>query len=160
MKYFVIFLKVLLVIATGVCALVFNILGCVSLIATGQAEEIEIMPIVIYWLIFSIVCFLPPVFLAMFKKYVIGGIFGGVGLICVIVLNSILNSVASGLYLQLVLISAISILLAIFGNWDKITDSFDERERRKREKAPSILGGMTEEAEPVRKKGKKTAKAK
>lgn len=157
MKVFTIILKVLLIILTGVCGVVFNILGAVSMLSTGVAAEKQITGQIIFWLVFSCVCYLPPAFLAGFKKYIIGAFFGFAGMICVLILNEMLGGAGNELYLQLLLITIVSIILAIVGSWDKIRDSVDKREKRKTAEAPSILGGTTK-ATVQSGKGKKRKK--
>lgn len=143
MKILVIILKVILLILTGVCGVVFNVLGAVSMLSTGVAAEKQITGQIIFWLVFSCVCFLTPAFFAGFKKYIIGAGFSFVGMICVIILNEMLGGAGNELYLQLLLITIVSVLLAVFGSWDKIRDGLDRREQRKTAEAPSVLGGTT-----------------
>ncbi len=153
-KIIVIILKVLMFIATGVCAVVFNLLGSVSVLATGQAEEMGITGIVIFWLLFTVICYITPVFLVMFKKYVISAVLSVCGMICVLVLNEILKNTASELYLQLLIITIIAILIAVFGNWDKLHEHSEKREKEKNRAAPSILGGTAKSGESFENKKK------
>lgn len=150
MKVFVIILKVLLLILTGAVAVFFNVLGAVSTLATDVATENQIVPQVIFWLVFTVVCYIPPAFFAMFKKYILGAAFSFAGMICVLILNELIKGTANILYLPLLFITVLSILLAIFGNWDKIHDGMDNREKKKTAAAPSILGGTTKAEDKVK----------
>ena len=87
MKVFVIILKVLMMIATGVIAVVLNILGLISLITTQTTDVSSIMGILIFWMSFTVICYIVPVFFAMLKKYFICGALTFVGLICVLILT-------------------------------------------------------------------------
>ena len=62
----------------------------------------------------------------------------------------------------LLIITVLGILLAIFGNWDKIHGNIEKREKEKNKAAPSVLGGTTAPADEVvsKKAAKKRAKAK
>lgn len=66
------------------------------------------------------------------------------------------------LYMPLLIITVLGILLAIFGNWDKIHGNIEKREKEKNKAAPSVLGGTTAPADEVvsKKAAKKRAKAK
>ena len=86
MKIFVIVLKVLMMIATGVIAVVLNVLGLISLITTETTDVSSIMGILIFWMSFTVICYIVPVFFAMLKKYLICGALTFVGLICVLIL--------------------------------------------------------------------------
>lgn len=68
MKIFVIILKVLMMIATGVIAVVLNILGLISLITTETTDVSSIMGILIFWMSFTVICYIMPVFFAMLKN--------------------------------------------------------------------------------------------
>lgn len=68
MKVFVIILKVLMMIATGVIAVVLNILGLISLITTQTTDVSSIMGILIFWISFTVICYIVPVFFAMLKN--------------------------------------------------------------------------------------------
>lgn len=68
MKIFVIVLKVLMMIATGVIAVVLNILGLISLITTENTDVSSIMGILIFWMSFTVICYIVPVFFAMLKN--------------------------------------------------------------------------------------------
>ena len=143
MKIFVIVLKVLMMLATGVIAVVLNILGLISLITTETTDVSSIMGILIFWMSFTVICYIVPVFFAMLKKYFICGDPGY-------------------LYMPLLIITVLGILLAIFGNWDKIHGNIEKREKEKNKAAPSVLGGTTAPADEVvsKKAAKKRAKAK
>lgn len=158
MKILVKVLKVLLVIAVGVIAITFNVLGAVSMLSTGDAADKKIVGEIVFWLVFSIVCYVTPAFLVMFKKYVLSAAFSFVGMICVFVLHEMLGGAASPLYLPLIFITILAILLAIFGNWDKIHEGIDKREAKKSAVAPSVLGGTTKAADEQKKKSSKKSK--
>ena len=157
MKVFVIILKVLMMIATGVIAVVLNILGLISLITTQTTDVSSIMGILIFWMSFTVICYIVPVFFAMLKKYFICG-----GLICVLILHEMLPGDPGYLYMPLLIITVLGILLAIFGNWDKIHGNIEKREKEKNKAAPSVLGGTTAPADEVisKKATKKRTKAK
>ena len=158
MKIFVFVLKILLMIATGACAIFFNVFGSISMLATGQAEEYGISGQVIFWMVMTIVLYIVPAFLVMFKKYIIAAGMTFVGMICVFVLHEMLSGAGRELYLQLLFITLLAILIAIFGNWDKIHDGIDRREEKKRAVAPSILGGTTQAGKNVKTTAKKKNK--
>ena len=158
MKILVKVLKVLLVIAVGVIAITFNVLGAVSMLSTGDAADKKIVGEIVFWLVFSTVCYVTPAFLVMFKKYVLSAAFSFVGMICVFVLHEMLGGAASPLYLPLIFITILAILLAIFGNWDKIHEGIDKREAKKSAVAPSVLGGTTKAADEQKKKPSKKSK--
>lgn len=153
MKILVKILKILLVIAVGVIAITFNVLGAVSMLSTGDAADKKILGEIIFWLVFSVVCYVTPAFLVMFKKYVLSAVFSFAGMICVFILHEMLGGAASPLYLPLIFITILAILLAIFGNWDKIHEGIDRREAKKNAVAPSVLGGMTKATAEQKKKG-------
>ena len=152
MKVFVIILKVLMMIATGVIAVVLNILGLISLITNQTTDVSSIIGILIFWISFF----------AMLKKYFICGTLTFVGLICVLILHEMLPGDPGYLYMPLLIITVLGILLAIFGNWDKIHGNIEKREKEKNKAAPSVLGGTTAPADEVvsKKAAKKRAKAK
>ncbi len=148
MKILVIILKVLILIATGVIAIVFNVFGAISMLSQGLAEDMKIVPQVVFWLIISIVCYIAPTFLIMLKEYKISAGISLVGFVCVLVLHELFsNGKTSGigkeLYLPLLLITILVVLLAIFANWDNIHGKLDDRQAKKTAVAPSILGGTT-----------------
>ncbi len=145
MKIFVLVLKILLMIATGAIAIVFNVFGAISTMSTGVAENNDITGYVIFWMSFTIVLFVVPTFLVMLRKYVIAASMSVAGMICIFVLHELIHGAARELYLPMLLITVFDVLIAIFGNWDKIHASIDERERRKNAVAPSVLGGTTAE---------------
>ena len=155
MKVFVIILKVLMMIATGVIAVVLNILGLISLITTQTTDVSSIIGILIFWMSFTVICYIVPVFFAMLKKYFICGGLTFVGLICVLILHEMLPGDPGYLYMPLLIITVLGILLAIHGNIEK-------REKEKNKAAPSVLGGTTAPADEVvsKKAAKKRAKAK
>ena len=155
MKIFVIVLKVLMMLATGVIAVVLNILGLISLITTETTDVSSIMGILIFWMSFTVICY-------MLKKYFICGALTFVGLICVLILHEMLPGDPGYLYMPLLIITVLGILLAIFGNWDKIHGNIEKREKEKNKAAPSVLGGTTAPADEVvsKKAAKKRAKAK
>lgn len=68
MKVFVIILKVLMMIATGVIAVVLNILGLISLITTQTTDVSSIMGILIFWISFTVICYIVPVFFCYAEK--------------------------------------------------------------------------------------------
>ncbi len=152
MKILVKVLKVLLVISVGVIALTFNVLGAVSMLSTGDAADKKIIGEIIFWLVFSVVCYVTPAFLVMFKKYILSAVFSFVGMICVFILHEMLSGAASPLYLPLIFITIFAILLAIFGNWNKIHEGIDKREAKKNAVAPSVLGGTTKSMVEQKKK--------
>lgn len=154
MKILVKILKILLVVAVGVIALTFNVLGAVSMLSTGDAADKKIVGEIVFWLVFSLVCYVTPAFLVMFKKYILSAAFSFVGMICVFVLHEMLGGAASPLYLPLIFITILVILLAIFGNWNKIHEGIDKREAKKNAVAPSVLGGTTKSMVEQKKKGK------
>lgn len=158
MKILVKILKVLLVIAVGVIAITFNVLGAVSMLSTGDAADKKIVGEIVFWLVFSTVCYVTPAFLVMFKKYILSAAFSFVGMICVFILHEMLGGAASPLYLPLIFITILAILLAIFGNWDKIHEGIDRREAKKSAVAPSVLGGTTKAADEQKKKSSKKSK--
>ena len=162
MKVFVIILKVLMMRATGVIAVVLNILGLISLITTQTTDVSSIMGILIFWMSFTVICYIVPVFFAMLKKYFICGALTFVGLICVLILHEMLPGDHGYLYMPLLIITVLGILLAIFGNWDKIHGNIEKREKEKNKAAPSVLGGTTAPADEVisKKAAKKRTKAK
>ncbi len=153
MKIFVTVLKILLMIATGAIAIVINFFGCISLLSGGLAEEKGIVGYVIFWFIVTIVLFIAPTFLVMLKKYIIAASMSFAGMICLFVLHELLSGTARELYLPMLVITVINILIAIFGNWDKIHEGIDKREKQKNAASPSILGGVTRESvSPAKKK--------
>ena len=101
MKIFVIILKVLMMIATGVIAVVLNILGLISLITTETTDVSSIMGILIFWMVFTVICYIVPVFFAMLKKYFICGGLTFAGMICVLVLHELLPGDPGYLYMPL-----------------------------------------------------------
>ena len=162
MKIFVNILKVLLFLATGIIAVVFNVIGVIVEITTEYSQLGKIMGILIFWLIFTVICYIAPVFFAMFKKYFICGALTFCGMICVFILNEMLPGGPSYLYMPLLFITLIGILLAIFGNWDKIHGTIEKREKEKNKAAPSILGGTAKpgDVHEAKRSTKKQAKAK
>lgn len=152
MKIFVKLLKILIIIAVGVIAITFNVLGAISTLCTGDAAYYGIVGEVVFWLVFSVVCYVTPAFLVMFKKYILSAAFSFVGMICVFVLHEMLGGVAAPLYLPLLFITVLAVLLAIFGNWNKIHEGMDKREAKKNAVAPSVLGGMAKSGETQKKK--------
>lgn len=150
MKAFVVILKVLLLIATGTAAVFLNFFGAISMLVTGTADEKQLTGIIIYWLIITVVFYIAPTFVAMLKKYIAAAAMNFAGMICVLVLYEMLKGTASELYLWMLLINVISILLAICGNWDKIHEQADAREKKKTAAAPSILGGTTKADDRVK----------
>ena len=120
------------------------------------------MGILIFWMSFTVICYIVPVFFAMLKKYLICGALTFVGLICVLILHEMLPGDPGYLYMPLLIITVLGILLAIFGNWDKIHGNIEKREKEKNKAAPSVLGGTTAPADEVisKKAAKKLAKAK
>lgn len=153
MKILVKILKILLVIAVGVIAITFNVLGAVSTLCSEGPILADKTGDIIFWLVLSVICFVPPAFLVMFKKYILSAAFSFVGMICVFVLNERLEGMGSPLYLPLIFITILAILLAIFGNWDKIHEGIDRREAKKNAVAPSVLGGTTKATAEQKKKG-------
>ncbi|MBQ2799343.1 MAG: hypothetical protein IJF09_08145 [Ruminiclostridium sp.] len=153
MKILVKILKILLVIAVGVIAITFNVLGAVSTLCSEGPILADKTGDIIFWLVLSVICFVPPAFLVMFKKYILSAAFSFVGMICVFVLNERLEGMGSPLYLPLIFITILAILLAIFGNWDKIHEGIDKREAKKNAVAPSVLGGTTKATAEQKKKG-------
>ena len=143
MKILVIILKILILIATGVCSIVFNLLGSISMLATGQAEEYKILGEVVFWLVFTVVCYIVPAFIIMFKKYIIPAVMSFCGMICVLVLHGMLSGAGKELYLQLLIVTILTIVLAIIAEWNKLIAKADERYKKKTAEAPSILGGTT-----------------
>ena len=115
MKIFVIILKVLMMIATGVIAVVLNILGLISLITTETTDVSSIMGILIFWMVFTVICYIVPVFFAMLKKYFICGGLTFAGMICVLVLHELLPGDPGYLYMPLLIITILGILLAALG---------------------------------------------
>lgn len=162
MKIFVNILKVLLLLTTGVIAVVFNVIGVIVEITTEYSQLGKIMGVLIFWLIFTVICYIVPVFFAMFKKYFICGALTFCGMICVFILHELLPGGPEYLYMPLLFITLIGILLAIFGNWDKIHGNIEKREKEKNKAAPSILGGTAKpgNANESKKSSKKQAKAK
>ncbi len=143
MKILVIILKVLILIATGVCGIVFNLFGSISMLTMGQAEDYGIVPQITFWHIFTIICYIIPTFLMMFKEYIVSAAMSFAGMICVLVLNELLSGAGNELYLQLLIITILMIILAIFGSWDKIHSAIDNRHAKQTAAAPSVLGGTT-----------------
>ena len=162
MKIFVNILKVLLFLATGIIAVVFNVIGVIVEITTEYSQLGKIMVILIFWLIFTVICYIAPVFFAMFKKYFICGALTFCGMICVFILHEMLPGGPSYLYMPLLFITLLGILLAIFGNWDKIHGTIEKREKEKNKAAPSILEGTAKpgDVHESKKSTKKQAKAK
>ena len=162
MKIFVNILKVLLFLATGIIAVVFNVIGVIVEITTEYSQLGKIMGILIFWLIFTVICYIAPVFFAMFKKYFICGALTFCGMICLFILHEMLPGGPSYLYMPLLFITLIGILLAIFGNWDKIHGTIEKREKEKNKAAPSILGGTAKpgDARVSKNSAKKQTKAK
>ena len=162
MKIFVNILKVLLFLATGIIAVVFNVIGVIVEITTEYSQLGKIMGLLIFWLIFTVICYIAPVFFAMFKKYFICGALTFCGMICVFILHEMLPGGPSYLYMPLLFITLIGILLAIFGNWDKIHGTIEKREKEKNKAAPSILGGTAKpgDVHEAKRSTKKQAKAK
>ena len=138
MKIFVIVLKVLMMIATGVIAVVLNILGLISLITTETTDVSSIMGILIFWMSFTVICYILPVFFAMLKKYFICGALTFVGLICVLILHEMLPGDPGYLYMPLLIITVLGILLAIFGNWIRYTE-ISKSVKRKRTRRPPLF---------------------
>ncbi|MCH5323682.1 MAG: hypothetical protein J1E39_00570 [Eubacterium sp.] len=157
MKAFVIVLKILLMIATGAIAIVFNIFGGLSTFVSGVAQTNGIEGYIIFWIIFTALLYVVPTFLVMLKKYVIAAAMSFGGMICVFILHELLQGTARELYLPMLVITVLNILIAIFGNWNKIHEGLDEREKRKNAAAPSILGGTTAPAEPQKKSSKSSS---
>lgn len=155
MKILVKILKILLVISVGVIAITFNVLGAISMLSTGDAADKKIVGEIVFWLVFSTVCYVTPAFLVMFKKYILSAAFSFAGMICVFILHEMLGGAASPLYLPLIFITILAILLAIFGNWNRIHEGIDKREAKKNAVAPSVLGGTTKAAAEPKKSGKK-----
>lgn len=120
------------------------------------------MGILIFWMIFTVICYIVPVFFAMLKKYFICGGLTLAGMICVLVLHELLPGDPGYLYMPLLIITVLGILLAIFGNWDRIHGNIEKREKEKNKAAPSVLGGTTAPADEVisKKAAKKMTKAK
>lgn len=83
------------------------------------------------------------------EKYLICGALTFVGLICVLILHEMLPGDPGYLYMPLLIITVLGILLAIFGNWDKIHGNIKKREKEKNKAAPSVLGGTTAPADEV-----------
>lgn len=83
-------------------------------------------------------------------------------MICVLILHEMLPGDPGYLYMPLLIITVLGILLAIFGNWDKIHGNIEKREKEKNKAAPSVLGGTTAPADEAvsKKAAKKRAKAK
>ena len=158
MKILVKVLKILLIIAVGVIAITFNVLGAVSTLCTGDAADKKIVGEIVFWLVSSAVCYVTPAFLVMFKKYILSAVFSFAGLICVLVLYEMLGGAGSPLYLPLMLITILAVLLAIFGNWDKIHEGIDNREAKKNAVAPSVLGGTIQARAEQKKKTTKNKK--
>ncbi|MBE6879651.1 MAG: hypothetical protein E7490_02295 [Ruminococcaceae bacterium] len=152
MKILVKVLKVLLVISVGVIALTFNVLGAISTLCSEGPILADKTGDIIFWLVLSAVCYVPPAFLVMFKKYILSATFTFVGMICVFVLHERLDGTGAPLYLPLILITILAILLAIFGNWNKIYEGIDKREAKKNAVAPSVLGGTTKSMVEQKKK--------
>ncbi|MBP3921947.1 MAG: hypothetical protein J6D27_03170 [Ruminiclostridium sp.] len=155
MKILVKILKILLVISVGVIAITFNVLGAISMLSTGDAADKKIVGEIVFWLVFSTVCYVTPAFLVMFKKYILSAAFSFAGMICVFILHEMLGGAASPLYLPLIFITILAILLAIFGNWNRIHEGIDRREAKKNAVAPSVLGGTTKAVAEPKKSGKK-----
>ena len=153
MKIFVKVLKILLVIAVGVIAITFNVLGAISTLCSEGQILADKSGDIIFWLVLSVVCYVPPAFLVMFKKYILSAAFSFIGMICVFVLYDRLNGMGAPLYLPLLIITILAILLAIFGNWNKIHEGLDQREAKKNAAAPSVLGGTTKAMVEQKKKG-------
>ncbi len=141
MKIFVNVLKVILMVATGAVAIAFNVCGGISAFFTGVAQINGIEGYVIFWIALTVVFFVIPTFLVMLKKYIIAAAMSFVGMICVFILHELLRGTARELYLPMLVITVLDILIAIFGNWDRIHEGMDEREKRKNAEAPSVLGG-------------------
>lgn len=83
-------------------------------------------------------------------------------MICVLILHELLPGDPGYLYMPLLIITVLGILLAIFGNWDRIHGNIEKREKEKNKAAPSVLGGTTAPADEVisKKAAKKMTKAK
>ena len=52
---------------------VLNILGLISLITTQTSDVSSIMGILIFWIPFTVICYIVPVFFAMLKNIFICG---------------------------------------------------------------------------------------
>lgn len=72
------------------------------------------------------------------EKYLICGALTFVGLICVLILHEMLPGDPGYLYMPLLIITVLGILLAIFGNWDKIHGNI-KSVKRKRTRQPPLF---------------------
>lgn len=164
MKIFITVLKVLLMLLTGAVAIFLGIFGALSVIMTSQESSTasdRYVTLGICWMAISVIFYIVPTFLVIFKKYKIAGAMSIAGMIGLFIMYGTMYDLGGyQLYLPLIFNTIVTVLIAFFGNWDNIHQKMLANEMAKKAEAPSVLGGTTKFNPDAFNEGKKSKKKK
>ncbi len=155
MKIAINILKGILLILTAIWGLMFGVLGSFSIL-TGDVVPVEISshPIIIVWLINSIVCLIGGTVIVMMGHTKIASVVSTVGFIVVLIIYANFAQLYSAvensdgpvsMYMPAIFITIITYIIALLSNWNLIKRKLEETSEKKHEDTPSVLGGTYSE---------------
>ncbi len=160
MKIAVKIIKIIILMMTAVWGIIFGIFAPLSI----MQNEITDSPIIIVWLLNSVICYIPGTVVLMLGLHKTAAVFHTAGLITAIIVYAVFERLfaaspsgsPAALYMPVIFISILTIIVAFITNFQKLNERLAEREMKKYAPAPSILGGTTQTSEkPVIKKRRK-----
>ncbi len=157
-----IILKVLILILTTIWGVVLGVFAPLSVMFGDIVrDEIARSPIIVVWLLNSIICYVGGTVLVMLNCTRIAAAMHTVGLVVTLCIHAafsqLLTSINGGvlpvMYMPIIFVSILSIILMVITNWNRWMKKAEEKNAAKYDEAPSILGGTykTEEKPKSRK---------
>ena len=152
MKVIKIILKVIMLILTAIWGMGCGILFPAFILASGEeivAADIANSPVIIIWLITSIVGFILPAALVMCRRYIVASVMSIIGFIGILVVYSGFSDLyqytkestgPTELYMPCIFITIIIVLITILEKSKMIRESIENHNQKKNAVAPSIFG--------------------
>ena len=150
MKIAIRILKVLILIMTSVCGIIFGIFAPLSIMFNDIVDAaISEHYIIKVWLINSVVCYITGTVLLMLNMYKTASCFHLAGLAVSIFIYAVFQGLyegqdaanPAGLYMPIIFVTFLTLITAFLANKKKIEALLSVRKNKEYEAAPSVLSG-------------------
>ena len=167
MKIAIRVLKVLILVMTSICGIIFGIFAPLSIMLTDTVDPaISQHYIIKVWLINSVVCYIGGTVLLMLNLYKTAGCFHIAGMIVSIYIYAVFQGLyegqtasnPAGLYMPVIFITILTLVVVFLANKKKIEELLSKSKSKEYEAAPSVLSGTYQYKEQG--SGKKSGKGK
>lgn len=165
MKIAINILKAVLLVLTAIWGIVFGVFAPLSILTADIVDaDISSNPIIIVWLINSIVCFVGGTVTVMLGHTKIASVISTVGFITVLAIYANFVSLYAysdsgsnpiSLYLPAIFITIVTYVIAFLSNWRLIQKKLSAENEKKEQAAPSVLGGTYTAAKADKKEKRK-----